>query len=216
MLSTRRSPLAVVFALVAAVACVLGWPAAALAAEAMARQAASPERGAGPPSEPSDRGPSEPGPSEPGLAAGPADVAASWEPVASSCDADAPAPLPPEPMCEIIAVDPDEDGFFAAAPLCDPSGASVVAAEPIHPIGDDRIEATPSCDGDDDSSMRLDRRNGPDDPAQRIQVALDPALLPTLPAVPRFWSAASDVGPSRLLGPAEGVRPRLEHPPHGA
>lgn len=197
MLSTRRPPLAVLLALVAAVACVLGWPAAALAAEAIALQAAAPARGA----EPSEL---------------PADLAASWEPVASSCDADAPAALPPEPMCEIIAVDPDEDGFFAAAPLCDPSGASVVAAEPVHPIGDDRLEATPGCGGDDESSMRLDRRNGPDDPAQRIQVAIDPALLPTLPAVPRFWRTTSDVGPSRLLGPAEGVRPRLEHPPHGA
>lgn len=200
MLSARRSPLAVVLALVAAVACVLGWPSVVLAADVLAAEVLAAEsRAAG-----SDG-------AEPSAAGS---LAASWEPVASTCDADAPAALPPEPMCEIIAIDPDEDGFFAAAPLCDPSGASVIAAEPVHPIGDDRLEATPSCDEDGSSLLRLDRRSGPDDPAQRIQVALDPALLPTLPVVPRFWSTTTDVGPSRLLGPAEGVRPRLEHPPH--
>lgn len=185
MLSARRPPLALVAALVAAALCVLGLPGAALAATELALAEAF---------ESPD--------------------AISVEPLVSTCASDEAVALPPEPMCEIALVDPDEDGFFAQAPLCDPSGATVIAAEPVHPIGNDRLEAPPSCDGA--SLLFLDRSSAPDDPAPRLLVAVDPALLPSLPLVPRLRGTGTDVGPSRLLGPAEGVRRRLEHPPHGA
>src|SRR5690606_20883254 len=83
MLSSRRPPFAVVLALVAAVACAL-FPGAAFAAVGFPAIAEA-------------------------LELDPATESAfSWEPVSSTCAADEPAPLPPEPMCEIVAVDPDE------------------------------------------------------------------------------------------------------------
>jgi hypothetical protein len=176
--SARGTLLSVVLV---ALACALGWPTAAFAAEVM------------------------PGVSVPAMSVG--------EPV--SCATEEVAALPPEPMCEIVAIDPDADGFFAAAPICDPSGASALAPEPVHPIGNDRLEATPSCE-DARGGVALDASERHDDPGPRTPIAVDPALLPDLAPVPRWWGAITDAGPGRLLRYAEGHRRRLEHPPHGA
>lgn len=140
-------------------------------------------------------------------------MALATEPV--SCATDEVAALPPEPMCEIVAIDPDADGFFAAAPICDPSGASALAPEPVHPIGNDRLEATPSCEGAF-GGMALDAGGPQEDPGPRTSAAVDPALLPDVAPVPRWWGVVTGAGPGRLLRPAEGIRRRLEHPPHGA
>ncbi len=131
----------------------------------------------------------------------------------TSCpEEEASAPLPPEPMCEVVAIDPDEDGFFAAAPICDPSGASAVAPAPIHPIGDDRLEATPTC-ADPTSGPAVDRDRGGDAPSERPLTSVDPALLPSTEPPLRARGTACTENPGALLGPAEGVRHRLEQPP---
>lgn len=171
-----------------ALVCALGWPSAAFAAEAAAPELLT-------------------------MAAEPLTMAP--EPV--TCATDEVAALPPEPMCEIVSIDPDEDGFFAAAPICDPDGASALAPEPVHPIGNDRIEATPSCDaGADGSWLTLEGGKRSDDPGQRISTPVEPAMLPDDLPLPRWWGLLGLAGPARLLGDADGVRRRLEDPPTGA
>ncbi len=176
MSSSRGTLLSVV---VVALACALGWPSTAFAAELMAS------------------------------------VVSLASVDATGCPAEDTSALPLEPMCEIIEVDPDADGLFAPAPICDPSGASALAPEPVHPIGNDRLEATPSCDAFVlGHALDVDERH--DDRAPRVSATLEPALVPDLLPVPRWWGAVSDAGPAHLLRPCDGVRRRHEHPPYGA
>jgi len=134
--------------------------------------------------------------------------------VATCAEVDA-GVLPPEPICEVLTVE-DDEGFFAAAPICDPSGASAVAPQPISPIGDDRIEQTPGCD-DQASALQLGPRpSGDDSPHHQISVGFEPALVPEQLTPLRHWGVVSLAPFGRLLGPAEGVARAVEHPPHAA
>ena len=127
--------------------------------------------------------------------------------------------LPPEPMCEVMtfmANVEDDEGFFAAAPICDPSGASAVAPQPISPIGDDKLEQTPGCD-EVASFLQLGPRPPRDDSSPHpLSFSLDPALVPDAIAPPVWAAEVTDAPMGALLGPADGIRHPLEHPPHAA
>jgi hypothetical protein len=127
--------------------------------------------------------------------------------------------LPPEPMCEVMTFMTnveDDEGFFAAAPICDPSGASAVAPQPISPIGDDKLEQTPDCD-DLASFLQLGPQPSRDDSSPHpLSFSLEPAVIPDAIAAPVWAAEASQAFFGALLGPAEGIRPAVEHPPHAA
>lgn len=134
--------------------------------------------------------------------------------VVTCAEDDAPAILPPETICEIRAVE-DDDGFFAAAPICDPSGASAVAPQPVWPIGDDKIEQTPGC-GDDGSTLQLGPRPPQDDSSHQLSLTVDHAVLPGAIDAPRWSGSVTQTRLGSLLGPSEGIERRVEHPPHAA
>lgn len=134
--------------------------------------------------------------------------------VVTCAEDDASGALPPEPMCEVVNLE-DDEGFFAAAPICDPSGASAVAPQPISPIGNDRMEQTPGC-GNDVSVLHFGPRPSRDDSPQQLSLTLDPAILPVVLVAPTWFGRMPQRSPAPLLGPSEGVARMVEHPPHAA
>jgi hypothetical protein len=55
-------------------------------------------------------------------------------------------PGEPAPVAACEAPSGEPEGDSKVAPMCDPRGASIIAPPRIHPVNDDRIEASPSCE----------------------------------------------------------------------
>lgn len=136
-----------------------------------------------------------------------------------TCAEDEPAALPLETICEVlprVRGGEDDEGFFAAAPICDPSGASAVAPQPVSPIGDDKLEQTPGCD-EIAAALQLGPRPPRDDSSHhQISSSAEPALVPDALPAPCWSGEVTVLPPVALLGPADGVRQAIEHPPHAA
>ncbi len=146
-------------------------------------------------------------------AASAADVASVL--VVTCAEDDAAGVLPPEPICEVLTVE-DDEGFFAAAPICDPSGASAVAPPPVFPIGDDRMEETPGCHDIAGGLQLGPRPSGDDSPHHQLTFTVDPGLIPEPIMAPAWSGHVSQVSVGALLGPSDGIRRAVEHPPHAA
>jgi hypothetical protein len=97
---------------------------------------------------------------------------------------------------------------FAAAPMCDPSGASVVAPIPVLPNATGVLTAPKSCHDVFHDGIDVSRRSSDKPLAQRSVEAPDrvivvPATLPELPGVKLARPTASEApalpGVSRLV-----------------
>jgi len=129
-------------------------------------------------------------------------------------EADGAETAEPKPSACRSALDeraPEGDTRFS--PMCDARGASTEAPPRIHAIGDERLEAVPSCEHGLSSPTAI----GPSPrelPAQSDGVALaDHAVLPPLFVLPAPLGAAA---PDFLPLPDEarpGERQRIDHPP---
>jgi hypothetical protein len=121
---------------------------------------------------------------------------------------------PPEPAANAACATPhsEPEGQANVAPMCDLRGASMVAPPRVHPVNDDRIEATRSCEVSSASPMI-----GPsprDASAIHAGAALAAyAMLGSSPLVPR---AFSEPAPAFLPTRGEaraGVERDVYHPP---
>ncbi len=99
------------------------------------------------------------------------------------------------------------------SPMCDVRGASMIAPPHIHPIGDDRIEAVPSCETDLLSPTSVGPN--PHDPltAHPGAALAEHATLSALSLVPPALSEEAPAYPPVLGEALRGVERSVYHPP---